>query len=78
METIQVGQLKTDFSAILQEVQNSGKKYIIEYGRKQKKVAMIVPYQEEVEERNFGLLAKSGSFNLHDDFEMTDEEFLGL
>ena len=81
MDSIGVGKLKSDFSNILLEIQDSGKKYIIEYGKKHKKVAMIIPYDkrlEEQENRTFGLLRDKGSFNLHDDFAMSDEELLGL
>ena len=42
MEYISVGDLKSDFSNLLNEIQDSGKKYIIEYGKKHKKVAMII------------------------------------
>ena len=81
MQSIQVGQLKTDFSAILQEIQENGEQYIIEYGKKHKKVAMIIPYDKRLEEsaqRNFGLLEEKGSFYMKKDFSMTDEELLGL
>jgi len=81
MKAIQVGQLKADFSKILQNIQKSGEKYIIEYGKKHKKVAMIIPYDkrlEESSERTFGLLEGKGSFAMKEDFSMSDEELLGL
>jgi len=81
MESIQVGQFKTDFSTILQNIQNSGESYVIEYGKKHKKVAMIIPYDKRLEEsaeRTFGLLEEKGSFYMKDNFSMTDEELLGL
>ena len=81
MKAIQVGQLKADFSKILQNIQKSGEKYIIEYGKKHKKVAMIIPYDkrlEESSERTFGLLEGKGSFVIKEDFSMSDEELLGL
>lgn len=81
MDSIGVGELKSDFSNILHKIQNSGKKYIIEYGKKHKKIAMIIPYDkrlEEQENRSFGLLQGKGSFVMHDDFSMSDEELLGL
>jgi antitoxin (DNA-binding transcriptional repressor) of toxin-antitoxin stability system len=56
MQSIQVGQLKSDFSSILQQVQNSGESFVIEYGKKHKKVAMLVPYEEPKGERTFGVL----------------------
>ena len=81
MKAIQVGQLKADFSKILQNIQKSGEKYIIEYGKKHKKVAMIIPYDkrlEESSERTFGLLEGKGSFAIKENFSMSDEELLGL
>lgn len=81
MQSIQVGQLKTNFSTILQSIQENGKTYIIEYGKKHKKVAMIIPYDKRLEEnaeRTFGLLEEKGSFYMNKNFAMTDEELLGL
>ena len=34
MQTLQVGQIKSDFSNILKQVQENGEKFIIEYGKK--------------------------------------------
>ena len=42
MEYIRVGDSKFNFSNLLNEIQDCGKKYIIEYGKKHKKVAMII------------------------------------
>ena len=81
MKAIQVGELKTHFSEILQQIQTSGEQYIIEYGKKHHKVAMLIPYDksyEQVEERKFGAYKNQGSFKVNDTFEMSDEEFLGL
>ncbi len=80
MKSISVGDLKRDFSEILNKVHSSGEKYIIEYGRKHKKVAMIIPYDEALvfkEKRNFGIAKAKGSFRIHDDFAITEEELLG-
>ena len=80
MKAIQVGQLKSDFSSILQQIQNEGKTFVIEYGKKHKKIAMLIPYDKQLEEgaqRTFGLLKDKGSFTIHDNFSLTDDEFLG-
>ncbi len=37
MRSIQVGQFKAELSSILDQVQNFGEKYIIEFGKKHKK-----------------------------------------
>lgn len=44
MRSIQVAELKSDFSNILHLLQGAGETFIIEYGKNHKKVAMIVPY----------------------------------
>jgi antitoxin (DNA-binding transcriptional repressor) of toxin-antitoxin stability system len=79
MQLISVGDFKTDFSEILKQIQNSGEKYIIQYGKKQTKVAIIVPYDDSLvksESRKFGIYKGKGSFKMHDDFAMSEEELL--
>lgn len=73
MQSIQVGQLKNDFSKILKLVQNNGETFIIEYGKKHQKVAMLVPYKGKKKgKRKFNLYKNKGGFKLQDDFEMTE------
>ena len=67
MQTIQVGQLKSEFSSVLERVQKGGKTFVIEFGKKHKKVAMLVPYTEEPKKRVFGQL--QGTLNIPDDFD---------
>ncbi len=69
MQTIQVGQLKSEFSSVLERVHKDGETFVIEFGKKHKKIAMIVPYQEQPKKRVFGQL--KGKLNIPDDF---DEE----
>ncbi len=67
MQTIQVGEFKSELSSILKQVQELGEEFVIEYGRKHKKIAKIVPYVEETSPRKFGLLEGQytvpGNFN---------------
>ena len=73
-----VGELKTHFSEVLQEVRQ-GKKVGILYGRVKKPVAMIVPYQKENKgERKIGILDGKATVKFMDDFEMTAEELCNL
>ena len=72
MQTVQVGQFKAEFSSILDQVQNRGEKFIIEYGKQHKKVAMLVPFEEEKRQRVFGQL--KGKINIPDNFDDEDEE----
>ena len=80
MKSIPVGVFKTKFSDILQQVKEQGKSFIIEYGRSHKKVAMLVPYQAHKphqKQRKFGYFQHHGACVIQDDFEITDDEFLG-
>lgn len=80
MKSVQVGVFKAEFSEILQRVKEGGESFIIEYGKNHKKVAVLIPYQESLEQpakRTFGYLKKRGSFEICDDFNMTDDELLG-
>ena len=72
MQTIQVAKFKANFSAILEQIQNTGEKFVIEYGKQHKKVAMLVPYKDEKIERVFGQLA--GKVTIPDNFDDEDEE----
>ncbi|MEA3315453.1 MAG: type II toxin-antitoxin system Phd/YefM family antitoxin [Campylobacterota bacterium] len=72
MQSIQVGEFKSDLSSILKQVQNLGEKFVIEYGKKHKKVAMLVPYEEKKKIRKFGQL--EGKINIPNNFDDEDEE----
>lgn len=80
MNTIQVGKLKAEFSSVLEKIQNNGEKFVIEYGKKHKKIALLIPYDksyEKQEERKFGILKNKANVIINNDFGMTDEEMLG-
>ena len=73
-----VGDLKTNFSEILKEVQ-LGEKIAIAFGKKKEIVAYLVPKSsEKPKKRQLGLLQGIGTVTFADDFKMTEEEFLGL
>ncbi|MDR0475825.1 MAG: prevent-host-death protein [Treponema sp.] len=78
MKAMAVGELKTHFSEVLEEVKQ-GQKVGILYGRVKKPVAMIVPYQEEKKgERKIGVLDGKAKITFREDFEMTTEELFNL
>lgn len=78
MKTMLVGELKTHFSEILEDVRQGSRVGIL-YGRAKKPVALIVPYAEEpVKERKIGILDGIATVEFKDDFEMTEEELLGM
>ena len=72
MQSIQVGQLKSEFSSILKQVQNLKETFVIEFGKKHKKVAMLVPYEENKKVRKFEQL--KGKITIQDNFDDEDEE----
>jgi antitoxin (DNA-binding transcriptional repressor) of toxin-antitoxin stability system len=79
MHTIQVGKLKTEFSSILKKVEENGEKFIIEYGRKHKKIAVIVPYDKTFEKnskRKFGQM--SGKIIIPDNFNDEDKTVIDM
>ncbi len=77
MKNLNVGELKTHFSQVLEDIKE-GKKIIISFGKRKEKLAVIVPYETYAHRRrNLGLLAARGSFRMKKDFKLSEEEFLG-
>jgi len=77
MESMAVGEFKSNFSEILERVM-SGEQVGILYGRAKKPVAMIVPYREKKEKRKIGILDGKISIKFKNDFKMTTEELCSL
>ncbi|MCK5198954.1 MAG: type II toxin-antitoxin system Phd/YefM family antitoxin [Spirochaetales bacterium] len=78
MKTLPVGEFKTHFSEVLDELK-TGAEIIITYGRKKENIAVIIPY-ENFKKRNkvtLGLL-KDKQMKINDDFDMTAEELLNI
>ncbi|RKX87870.1 MAG: type II toxin-antitoxin system Phd/YefM family antitoxin [Spirochaetes bacterium] len=78
MKTLPVGEFKTHFSEVLNEVK-TGAEIVITYGRKKENIAVIIPY-ENFKNRNrvtLGLL-KDKQMKINDDFDMTAEELLHI
>ena len=77
MQSISVGELKARFSEILEQVRK-GEEIIISFGKKRKKVAVLLPYDRFTpkQERKLGLLRNRGACVIHEDFKITDEEML--
>ncbi len=77
MQTMTVGELKAQFSEILEKVRE-GEEIVISYGKKREKVAVLLPYSRysKKRERKLGLLKGHATCIIHDDFKITDEELL--
>ncbi|MFA6506712.1 MAG: prevent-host-death protein [Treponemataceae bacterium] len=79
MKSLPVGELKAQFSEVLEKVKQ-GEKFGILYGKKKKPIAMIVPFSEveEKKERKLGIMDGKYQIKFAGDFKMTEEELLGL
>ncbi len=78
MKIMTVGDLKTRFSEILQEVQ-AGEEIAVAFGKKKEIVAYLVPISaRKPAKRSLGILADKGKVTFQKDFNMTEEEFLGI
>ena len=76
MKTITVGEFKSNLAQIIEQILK-GEEFVVSYGRKKKKIFKVVPYQEEKpKKRKLGLLEGKVTIKIHDDWEMSDEEFL--
>jgi prevent-host-death family protein len=77
MQTISVGELKARFSEVLERVKK-GEEITISYGKKRKKVAVLLPYDHygPKQVRKLGLLKHRGACVIHKGFKLTDEEML--
>ena len=78
MKTLPVGELKTHFSEILNDVK-SGEEIIITYGKKKENIAVIVPYTMYKKKNKIALgLLKNKKYRIQKNYSMTEEELLGL
>lgn len=78
MLAMTVGELKANFSEVLERVQQGEEVHIL-YGRARKPVARIAPLKEDLPPRKIGLLKGKLKYTIGDDFKFkSEEEFLGL
>ncbi len=79
MKSLPVGEIKAQFSEVLEKVQQ-GESFEIVYGKKKKPVARIVPINGEKpkKKRRIGIWEGKVKFVFADNFKMTDEELLDM
>lgn len=76
MKTYQVGEFKTHFAEIIEQVR-AGEEIISSYGKKKENVAVLIPYAAyKTKKIRLGLLQEK-RLTIHDDFKMSAEELLG-
>lgn len=79
MKSLPVGELKAQFSEVLEQVRN-GETVEILYGKKKTPVARIVPINgaKAKKKRKIGIMDGKIDIVFADNFKMTDEELLDL
>ncbi len=77
MQEVTVGELKANFSEYLERV-SRGEEITISFGKKRKRVAVLLPYDRHARgsERRLGLLKVRGRCVIRKGFKFTDEEML--
>jgi len=76
MKTMSVGEFKTHFSEVLEQVK-AGEEFAVTYGKKKKVVGYFLPEKGNQPKIKLGLAAGKAKFTFGDNFKMTEEEFLG-
>ncbi|MBX3010431.1 MAG: type II toxin-antitoxin system Phd/YefM family antitoxin [Caldilineaceae bacterium] len=77
MKTFPVGEFKTHFSEIIEQVR-AGEEILITYGKRKENIAVLIPYASYKSKKiRLGLL-QNKALKIHDDFKMTEEELLDL
>ncbi|WP_419800838.1 type II toxin-antitoxin system Phd/YefM family antitoxin [Mucilaginibacter sp.] len=78
MKKMSVGEFKTNFSQVIEEVK-AGEKIVVTFGRKKKVIGYFLPENSaEKPKRKLSILAGKSEVIFEKDFEMTEEEFLNL
>ncbi|WP_426667326.1 type II toxin-antitoxin system Phd/YefM family antitoxin [Mucilaginibacter sp. McL0603] len=78
MKTMTVGEFKTHFSDVIEQVK-SGEKIAVTFGKKKQVVGYFLPELPEPKgKRKLGILEGKASVDFHSNFKITEEEFLGL
>ncbi len=79
MKSLPVGEIKAQFSEVLEKVQQ-GESFEITFGKNRKPVAKIVPVNgaKPKKKRKIGIWEGKVKFVFADNFKMTDEELLDL
>lgn len=79
MKNLQVGEFKSKFSKVLEDIKK-GEEITISFGKKKEKIAVIVPYSKYRKKihRKLGILGNKASFEIIGEFSISDEELLNI
>ena len=74
---MQVGEFKSRFSKVLEDVKR-GEEIVISFGKKNEKIAVIVPYSKYSanKTRKLGVLEGRATYRINGDFAMSDEDLV--
>ena len=77
MKILSVGEFKSKFSEVVDELLQ-GNEVVISYGKKKEKIGVMVPYKNYKKKKKIklGLLEGKASVKFAKDFKLTDEKFL--
>lgn len=80
MKTISAGDLKENFTKVMDIIKRGEEIKISTDKKKKKYIAVMVPFDKYTgkQKRQLGILEKKASFSLKEDFKITDEELLNL
>lgn len=71
-----VGDFKTNFSSVIQEILK-GNSVGISYGKKKEAIAVVSPFKKAKKKKvKLGFLEGKATFKINNGWKMTDEEFL--
>jgi hypothetical protein len=76
MKKMTVGEFKTNFSEVIEQVK-AGEKIVVTYGKRKEVVGYFLPEMPQQSKRKLGILDGKAKVIFGTDFEMTEEEFLG-
>lgn len=77
MKTMTVGEFKTHFSEVIDQVK-AGEKIAVTFGKKKEIVGYFLPEIPQQPKIKIGIMEGKAKFTFSPDFEMTTEDFLGL
>ncbi|SMC87692.1 type II toxin-antitoxin system Phd/YefM family antitoxin [Pedobacter africanus] len=77
MKTMTVGEFKTHFAEVLEQVK-AGIGFAVTYGRKKEIVGYFLPESQLVKpKRKLGILEGKAKVTFKDDFKMSEEDLIG-
>jgi len=77
MKTMTVGEFKTHFSDVIEQIK-SGEEIAVTYGKKKEVVGYFIPGKSKEPKIKLGIMEGKAKFTFSPDFKMTTDEFLGF